>query len=121
LERDLGMNKMNYFSKVLFLTYHYSHTYELEHSLYVMILAYELAYSFCVMRLEYMTLCLIIHIIYMIRNRAKLRWRFILPSGVPMSYACRSPRGTWVVSLYMSMVLEYVETSEYISYSTVEE
>jgi hypothetical protein len=90
LERDLGMNKMNRFSKVLFLTYHYSHTYELEYSLYVIILAYELAYSFCVMRLEYMTLCLIIHIIYMIRNRAKLRWWFILPLGVLVSYACRS-------------------------------
>ena len=68
----------------------YNHTYELEYSLYVKILAYELAYSFYVMNLTYMTLCLIIYITYMIRNRAKLRWRFIVPSGVPMSYACRS-------------------------------
>jgi hypothetical protein len=40
--------------------------------------------------LECRTLCLIIHITYMSRIRAKLRWRFIVPSGVPMSYACWS-------------------------------
>jgi hypothetical protein len=57
---------------------------------YVMILAYELAYSFDVMSLAYMSLCLIIHITYMIRIRAKLRWWFIVPSGLPMSYACQS-------------------------------
>ena len=90
MERDLGMNKMDHFYKILFLTYHYSHTYELEYSLYVMILAYELAYSFYVMRLAYMTLCLITHIIHMIRIRAKLRWRFIVPLAVPISNACRS-------------------------------
>ena len=81
LERDLGMNKKNHFPKVLFLTYHYSHTYELEYSLYVMILAYELAYSSYAMKLAYMTYCLIIQINHMIRIRAKLRWRFIVPSG----------------------------------------
>jgi len=90
LERDLGMNKKNHFPKVLFLTYHYSHTYELEYSLYVMILAYELAYSSYAMKLAYMTYCLIIQINHMIRIRAKLRWRFIVPLGVPISYACRS-------------------------------
>jgi hypothetical protein len=57
---------------------------------YVMILAYELAYSFDVMSLAYMSLCLIIHITYMIRIRAKLRWWFIVRSGLPMSYACQS-------------------------------
>jgi hypothetical protein len=88
LERDFGMNKMNHFSKVLFLTYHYNHTYELDYSLYVMIIAYELEYSFYVMKLAYMTLCLIIHITYMIGTRAKLRWQFIMPSHVPLSYAC---------------------------------
>jgi hypothetical protein len=67
-----------------------NHTYELKYSLYVMILAYEVAYSFYVMNLTYMTLCLIIHITYMIRNRAKLRWWFIVLSDVPMSYACQS-------------------------------
>ena len=77
-------------SKVLFLSYNYSDTYELEYSLYVTILAYELAYSFDVMRLAFMTLCLIIHIINMIRIRAKLWWQFIVPSGVPKSFTCRS-------------------------------
>jgi hypothetical protein len=67
-----------------------SDTYELEYSSYVMILAYELAYNFDVMSLAYRTLCLIIHITYMIRIRAKLRCWFIIPLGLPMSYACRS-------------------------------
>jgi hypothetical protein len=55
-----------------------------------MILTYELAYSFYVMRLEYITLCLNIHIINMVRIRAKLRWQFIASLGVLISYACRS-------------------------------
>ena len=37
-----------------------------------------------------MTLCLIVHIINMIRGRAKLRWWFIMPSDVPKSFTCRS-------------------------------
>ena len=88
MEKDFGMNKMNHSFKVLFPTYHYSHTYELEYSLYVMILAYELAYSFYVMRLAYMTLYVTIHITHTIGIRAKLRWRFIVPSGVPKSFTC---------------------------------
>ena len=44
----------------------------------------------------------------MIRSRAKLRWRFIIPLGLTMSYACRSvgleSRGMWVVSLYTGVV-----------------
>ena len=48
-----------------------------------MTIAYELEYSFYVMNLAYRTLCLTIHITYMIRIRAKLRWRFIVPSGCP--------------------------------------
>jgi hypothetical protein len=28
--------------------------------------------------------------IYMIRIRVKLRWWFVVPLGLPMSYACRS-------------------------------
>ena len=88
MERDLGMNKMNHSSKVLLSYYQYRLAYELEYSSFVMFLAYELAYSFYVMNLAYITLCLTIHITYMIRVRAKLRWRFIVPSGLPMSYAC---------------------------------
>jgi len=63
-----------------------SHTYELEYSCYVIILIYELVYSLYVMRVAYMTLCLTIHIIYIIEIRAKLRWRFIMLSGVPKSF-----------------------------------
>ena len=63
---------------------------ELEYSFHVIIMTYELAYSFYAMSLTCRTLCLTIQITYMIRSRAKLRWRFIVPSGLPMSYACRS-------------------------------
>jgi hypothetical protein len=89
LEKDIGMNKMNHFSKVLPSLYRYSCAYELEYRSYDMILIYELAYSFYIMILPYRTLCLIIHIIYMIRIRPKLRWQFIVPSGVPKSFTCR--------------------------------
>jgi hypothetical protein len=67
------MNKMKLFSKVLFSFIQYSGTYELEYSSCVMILAYELEYSSYVMNLAYRTLCLIIHITYLIRIRAELR------------------------------------------------
>jgi hypothetical protein len=70
--------------------YNYSHTYELEYSCYVIILIYELVHSLCVMRVAYMTLCLTTHITYIIGFRAKLRWQFIVPSGVPKSITCRS-------------------------------
>jgi hypothetical protein len=90
LEKNLGMNKMNLFSKVLSSLYQYSHTFELEYSSYVMIIPYELAYSFYDMSLAYIALCLTIHITYMIRIRAKLRCWFIVPLGVPKSFTCRS-------------------------------
>jgi hypothetical protein len=70
--------------------YIYSHTYELEYSFAVMILIYELVYSLCVMGITCLTLCLIIHITYVIGIRAKLRWQFIVPQGVPISFTCRS-------------------------------
>ena len=69
--------------------YIYSHPYELEYSC-VMILIYELVYSLYVMKVAYLTLCLTIHITYIIGFRAKLRWQFIMPSGVPKSFTCRS-------------------------------
>ena len=98
--------------------YNYSHTYELEYSYCVMILIYELVYSLCVMRVGHLTLCLNIHITYIIGIRAKLRWRFIVPSGVPKSFTYGSigsgTRGVWVVSIYTSVVLGYGETGECI-------
>jgi hypothetical protein len=84
------MNTMRNSSKVMLSFYQYSCAIQLEYSLHVIIFTYELAYSFYVMSLTCRTLCLIIHIAYIIRIRAKLRWRFIVPLGVPMSYACRS-------------------------------
>ena len=65
----------------------YSYTYELEYSC-VIILIYELVYNLCIMRVTYMTLCLTTHITYIIGISAKLRWRFIVPLGVPKSFTC---------------------------------
>ena len=84
------MNTMKSSSKVLLSYYQYSCAIELEYSLHVIIRTYELEYSLSVMILSCATLCLTIHITYMNRIRTKLWWRFIMPSGVPMSYACRS-------------------------------
>ena len=81
----LGMNRNMSSSKVMLSYDIYCHTYELEYSCCVMILIYELVYSLCVMRIAYMTLCLTTHITYIIGIRAKLRWRFIVLSGVPKS------------------------------------
>jgi hypothetical protein len=80
--------------------YKYSCVSELEYSFHVIIITYELAYSFYAMSLTCKTLCLIIHITCMIRSRTKLRWWFVVSSGLPMSYACRYG----VVSLYTSVV-----------------
>ena len=123
-ENLLGMNTIKCSSKYL-LSYHlYSSAYELDYSFHVMILTYELAYSLYVMILTCSTLCQIIHITYMSRIRAKLRWRFIMPLGVPKSFTYQSiglkTWGIWVVSMYASMVLGYGETGEYISYSPIE-
>jgi hypothetical protein len=79
----LGMRNTNSSNMFLSSTYHYSFAIELEYSSCVLMLAYELAYSFYVMNLAHRTLCLIIHTTYMIRIRAKLRWWFIVPSGFP--------------------------------------
>ena len=102
-EIHLGMNTMKSSSKVLLSYYQYSCAIELEYSLHVIIMTYELEYSLSVMILSCATLCLTIHITYMNRIRAKLRWWFIVPSGVPMFYTCRSvgseSRGMWVVSV----------------------
>ena len=110
------MNTMIISFEILLSYYQYSCAIELEYSFYVIIMTYELAYSSYVMNLAYRTLSLIIHTTYMIRIRAKLRWRFVVLSGLPMSYACRSvgseSRGDRVVSLYTDVVLGYAGTFE---------
>jgi hypothetical protein len=75
----------------------FSNAYELEYSfIHVIIMTYELAYSLWVMIMTCLTLILIIHIAYMSRIRAKLRWQFIMPSGVPKSFTYWSiGSGTW--------------------------
>ena len=89
-KRFLGMNRDMSSSKVMFSSYNYSHTYKLEYSYCVIILIYELVYSLYVMKVAHLTLCLNTHITYIIRIRAKLRWRFIVLSGVPKPFICRS-------------------------------
>ena len=90
-EWHLGMNNTMRSSSIVMLSYHlYSSAYELEYSFHVIIMIYELAYSLCVMILKCSTLCLTIHTSCMSRSRDRLRWRFIVPLGLPMSYACWS-------------------------------
>lgn len=71
------MRNTSGFNTFLLSTYQCSYAIELEQSRYVTCLAY-------------MNLCLIIHTTYMSRIRAMLRGRFVVPLGVPKSYACRS-------------------------------
>ena len=84
------MNTKRISSKVMPSYHKYSSAYELDYSFHVIILTYELAYSLYVMILTCLTLCSTIHMTYMSRIRAKLRWRFIMPSGVPKFFTCRS-------------------------------
>ena len=84
------MNTKRISSKVMLSYLQYSSAYELEYSCLVIIMIYELEYSLCVMILTCLTLCLTIHMTCMSRSRARLRWRFVVPLGLPMSYACRS-------------------------------
>ena len=95
----LGMRNTTGSNMFLLSIYQYSYAYELEQSSYVMNLACR-------------TLCLITHTTYMISPTPKLRWWFVVPSGLPVSYACQSVGskswGIWVVPLYMGMVLGYM-------------
>ena len=84
------MNRNLSSSKVMLSFYIYSHTYKLEYSYHVIILIYELVYSLYIMKVAYMTLCLKTHITYINGIRAKLRWRFIVPLGVPKFFTYRS-------------------------------
>ena len=116
-ERSLGMNTIKSYSIVMPSYLQYSSAYELEYSCLVIIMIYELSYSVCVMILTCSTLCLTIHMTCMSRSRARMRWWFIVPLGLPMSYACRSVGseswGIWVVSLYTGMVLRCMGTFGY--------
>jgi hypothetical protein len=98
------------------LSYKYSLCLELEYSHFDMFLIYELVYSPCIMIMSCLTsynhvdiamayelaysphvmfmLYLIyrfhVHIISMDRNRFMMRWWFIMLSGTPKSFTCRS-------------------------------
>jgi hypothetical protein len=111
-ERILGYEiHILFFQSHALISYINSCAIELEYSFHVIILTYELAYSLCVMILtcshdmilayeldyssyarvsSYKTLCLNIHVICLLRIRAKYRWWFIMPSGTPKFFTCRS-------------------------------
>ena len=85
----LGMNIKS--SSIVMLSYlQYSNAYEIDYSSHVILMIYELTYSLYAMILTCRTLCLIIHMTYMSRIRAKFRWWFIVPSGVPKFFTYRS-------------------------------
>jgi hypothetical protein len=95
-EGIFGMNNTMIYSIVMLSYLQYSNAYELDYSSHVIIMIYELAYSLYVMILTCRTLCLIIHMTYMSRIRAKLRWWFMVPLGLPKFFTCRSVgSGTW--------------------------
>jgi hypothetical protein len=85
------MNTMKSSSKFKFSYHSYSNAYKLEYScLHVIIVIYELAYSLDVIILTCSTSCLNIHMTSMSRSRVRLRWRFVVPSGLPISFTCQS-------------------------------
>jgi hypothetical protein len=117
----------------MFLFFSYSCAIELEYSLHVIILTYELAYSLCVMIvicsydmiivyelvhipcarvLSYKTLCLNFHAICLLGFRAKHMWWFIMSLGTPEFFTYRSigskQRGTYVVTIYAGKVPGYI-------------
>jgi hypothetical protein len=84
-------NKEVSFLQIVMLSFYlYSCCYELEYSHVDMILIYELAYSPYVMFIPYVAQCFHVHIMFMNRNSSMLRWWFIMLSGVPKSFTCRS-------------------------------
>jgi hypothetical protein len=85
------------------LSYHlYSSAYELEYNFHVIIMVYELAYSLDIMILTCSTSCYNIYMTCMSRSRVRLGWRFVGPSGVPISFTCRSVgSGTWGYRLFL--------------------
>jgi hypothetical protein len=71
-------------------SYEYSLCYELEYSHVDIIVIYELEYNPYVMFISYLAQCFIVHTMFMNRFRIMLRWWFILLSGMPKSFTCRS-------------------------------
>jgi hypothetical protein len=87
-------------------------------------MAYELAYSPHVMFILYMIQCFHVHTIFMKRNRFMLRWWFIMLSGMPKFFTCRSVGLETVGDLggrYVAgEVPGYIGAGECISCPTVE-
>jgi hypothetical protein len=71
-------------------SYEYSLCYELEYNHVDIFVTYELEYSLYVMFISYLAQCFIIHTMFMNMFRLMLRWWFIMLSGTPKSFTCRS-------------------------------
>jgi hypothetical protein len=87
-EQHFGMNTMSS-SKCKFSSLSYSNAYELEYSLeHVIIMIYELVYSLYAMTLTCSSSFFNVHMICMSRSRVRLGWRFVVPSGLLISFTC---------------------------------
>jgi hypothetical protein len=97
----------------------YSCAYELEYS-HVIIMIYELVYSLYAMILTCSSSFFNVLMICMSRSRVRLGWRFVVPSGLPISFTSFTywsvglrTREVYVVSLYTGVVLGYMGTYGY--------
>ena len=85
------MNNTMKSSSIVMLSYHlYSCAIELEYSCLVIIVIYELAYSWCVLMLTCLTSCLIIHMICMSRSRTRVEVAVHRSFGFAYILACQS-------------------------------
>ena len=90
------MNTKRISSKVMLSYLQYSSAYELEYSFQAIIMIYELAYSLDILILTCSNSCFNIHMTCISRSRARLWWRFVVTSGLPISFTYRSVEsGTW--------------------------
>jgi hypothetical protein len=71
-------------------SYQYSFYYKIEYSHVDIPVIYKLEYSPYVMIISHLTRCFIIHIMFMNSFRLMLWWWFIMLSGTPKPFACRS-------------------------------
>jgi hypothetical protein len=115
----LGMNTTMKNSSKFMLSYSsYSSAYELEYSFaHVIIMIYELVYSLYVMILTSSSPFFNVHMTCMNRGRTRGGVMVRCTFGFAYVLACQSigleSWGTWVVSLYMGVVLRYMKTYKY--------
>ena len=111
--------EISFLQIVMSSSYLYSLYFELEYSHLDISMIYELEYSPYIMLISYLTQSFIVQIMFMDRFRIMLRLWFIMLSGMPKSFTCRSvgsrTRGIWVVTMYVGEVPGYIAVGECIS------